>query len=1688
MKKFLKKKLFKSASSSAKQSISSLNSLGGEAFCGYHIDLSTVDSRFTKLHKASWVGECDKLKAALKKVDVNALDSENRTALHLATAGGHKEVVQLLLRSKAEVNLQDAEGKTPLIKAVECQHGDIARILLDQGADPNLVDHNGDTALHVALASGHPDPAASYLLHCNTDVSIQNKEGMFPLHLAILQKRPEVVELLLDKGADPNVQDEEKRTPLMVACRMGCASLASLLLNKGAIPTQTDLMGWTALDHATKAGHKECQEVLSVFTAGTAAPAEDMESWKSTESEASERPKKSLLPLAPQIMPNASPEIPNKGTPKSSTFNEHCKPSLLGFAKYGGIHSSEERLLMEEKPIAACQHAAALSPIGNVNEQLKNGEEDDDSVEAMLKKTSIDCNSSAAFVQKPDVPNESVATRHETVIQVPNTQSANQKKQLNDVDDVSKWFTEDTSFTESEMEEKASSLYVPSGPDRRPSVMDPDVHKSVEVLLPYDGQQLREEDEMKQANVLTENETKAEGKMMTTTVDNTTEGNVKRTHVTASASEWDSSEPEEDLPEEHNAKHPPDDGTLCRIDSLQGAEEIWEQNMVHKVSQEPAMGHTGNKAEEPASELVMDTSHTGIAVTDIGMSLKASNGTADDAPQRPPRTLTKNRLRSSWSSSTSSTSSRFHPVAQSNLRQQSLIVGSNGETNGAQRRHQSGTTAKPQLPKRPNLSSVGSSSSGSSRRAAAVPQERMTPSKQRACLDGRMSLTDKSLPAEGPVPCQGSNETPALCEPAAKAHTKGNGRLKETEQNRRTRRLSGKQSVERLLKEKDMLSKQLVEARECSAGLQAQIGELQEDLKHAREEIKKGTEECQQQVTITENLRTQLASKDEVSIREADVNETLDRQLAELDLELKGAKSLIKDLHHEIESLQRQMNSYKESADMYKEANEKQEGMFKSILAEKEAMWMDEKQKLLVEVQKRDAQIAEANSPSELAEIHEQLTSLHNILASLNAKASVEMERTCMPMAEDISALVKISNSTLSDLQNLNINVDQTSQLLQNISENLQNSSAQGKTIELSLDNLHQLIDDSSKHLVSTVTGLQTLASDSSSICETLERLEANQKFLADTLGELQALISKSCYSLTPDKAMPLSPQKTVARSSEECPVRDDPHDIKEGIARVLNKLDSFADEIKNASHSEAEDVARKIAESFEEYHTITKQDMLNLMNKISSDQEMIAKVSASLNERQKCQDAQLSAEFADLKLNQSRALEELQSLRDELIRMDASGMFEKIETIHADAAGKIFGTMEPVSTELKSLHATLDAHQTVLASKLDQGTTADRARRSQLQGIMERLDCVLDQTNSLKAKEELNQLKNVTVDIKGSFPDIDFPVLLNGLKIALSGLKEEIRRRHERDDQAGGHASSQVPTVPGCATPTHQIQVPLNSGIPPHQEKYRNRKALAKYKAELKAIKEKLKDIGQHQGRGNVHDNVQATLTAAELQRKVDLLNLRIDSDRQRQTEVEIQSLKTEVRQIQHQLPEPVQKPISDRIFLPSEEQLPGVPPEGRQSHDHGVNDDAFKKDRMELMEINDLQQNLTASQPNADYWWLRENHFQENHGTSGPEADSPARKKKTTSVQSTPCPATVTPILRELPSWNLSPVTSRVAASRTSSARYRVQAMLDKSLSRHIGNTSPSPFRDACTSGDAQFKKSLAGLKDSLEKTHLV
>lgn len=141
------------------------------------------------LQSAAQAGDLPQVQDLLANgADVNGVDGEGNTALHLAANNGHLEVVRALLDGGADANAQDAQGWTPIFKAaynheMDCGFAPVVQALVDAGADVNYRIFYGLTPLMLAAGGGEA-AVCEVLLGAGAEVKAANEGGRTALAMA----------------------------------------------------------------------------------------------------------------------------------------------------------------------------------------------------------------------------------------------------------------------------------------------------------------------------------------------------------------------------------------------------------------------------------------------------------------------------------------------------------------------------------------------------------------------------------------------------------------------------------------------------------------------------------------------------------------------------------------------------------------------------------------------------------------------------------------------------------------------------------------------------------------------------------------------------------------------------------------------------------------------------------------------------------------------------------------------------------------------------------------------------------------------------------------------------------------------------------------------------------------------------------------------------------------------------------------------------------------------------------------------------------------------------------------------------------------------------------------------------------------------------------------------------------------
>ncbi|CAL8282588.1 unnamed protein product [Merluccius merluccius] len=129
---------------------------------------------------------------------VNMETLKGQTALFLAAAKGHVDIVKLLVTAGANMNIKNAWGLTPILSGDYLTRGlsELVSILVHI-CSIELRNNQEKTAIYLAAENGHQE--------CLEILASAASDCTTPLMAATKTQSEECVEVLLKHGADPHV-------------------------------------------------------------------------------------------------------------------------------------------------------------------------------------------------------------------------------------------------------------------------------------------------------------------------------------------------------------------------------------------------------------------------------------------------------------------------------------------------------------------------------------------------------------------------------------------------------------------------------------------------------------------------------------------------------------------------------------------------------------------------------------------------------------------------------------------------------------------------------------------------------------------------------------------------------------------------------------------------------------------------------------------------------------------------------------------------------------------------------------------------------------------------------------------------------------------------------------------------------------------------------------------------------------------------------------------------------------------------------------------------------------------------------------------------------------------------------------------------------------------------------------------
>ena len=135
-------------------------------------------------------------------------------------------------------------------------------LLLNPGCDINARSLMGNTILAEAIINSN-FPLVRFLVEeCFADVTAKSKGGLSPLAVAVIAKKAEIVEYLLDFEINLEDKTEQGFTCAHIACIKGYVLILLLLLQRGAKPLTTSFQGQSSIGDCK---HSHVRQLLVLY-------------------------------------------------------------------------------------------------------------------------------------------------------------------------------------------------------------------------------------------------------------------------------------------------------------------------------------------------------------------------------------------------------------------------------------------------------------------------------------------------------------------------------------------------------------------------------------------------------------------------------------------------------------------------------------------------------------------------------------------------------------------------------------------------------------------------------------------------------------------------------------------------------------------------------------------------------------------------------------------------------------------------------------------------------------------------------------------------------------------------------------------------------------------------------------------------------------------------------------------------------------------------------------------------------------------------------------------------------------------------------------------------------------------------------------------------------------------------------
>ncbi|XP_052858188.1 rabankyrin-5 isoform X1 [Drosophila gunungcola] len=189
--------------------------------------------------------------------NVNVMNAENKSPLHVAIENQHEEIISVLLcHPTIELKHRDRSGNTPFAAALGIRNHKAALRILDRfPSAAEQIDQRGRNFLHLAIMKDDLE-SVLFLIAIQVDVNsrVHDVNQSTPLHLAAASNNEMITRNLILAGARMNERDSVQKLPLHIAIERGNLPAVSALIQNNADYDATDADGNNALHIAVRCG------------------------------------------------------------------------------------------------------------------------------------------------------------------------------------------------------------------------------------------------------------------------------------------------------------------------------------------------------------------------------------------------------------------------------------------------------------------------------------------------------------------------------------------------------------------------------------------------------------------------------------------------------------------------------------------------------------------------------------------------------------------------------------------------------------------------------------------------------------------------------------------------------------------------------------------------------------------------------------------------------------------------------------------------------------------------------------------------------------------------------------------------------------------------------------------------------------------------------------------------------------------------------------------------------------------------------------------------------------------------------------------------------------------------------------------------------------------------------------------